>query len=520
MPVFENLKLPIGESLEHKLLKLDPKMKSFRILRKSLDARHKDKIHHLISAETYSTQEPPPYNFTSPPKLNPLPEKSAAPTTTIIGAGPAGLFSALWLLERGLSCQVIERGKPVLPRMKDIAQHWRHGKIHPDSNVCFGEGGAGAFSDGKLITRIKSPFKKFVMEQMVRFGAPEEILYLANPHVGSNKIRGIINKLTAYLNANGCPVRFETRAEQFEWETNKLKSITTQNGEKIESDFFVLATGHSAHDIYEKMLEADVPCETLNIAMGFRAEHPQVWVNEAQYGSRWEHPDLPVANYKLTCHNPQTNTGVYSFCMCPGGYVLASSAQEGRMVVNGMSNYNHGSSYANSGIVITIQKDKWYPSGPRQALEFQAQIERKTFEKVKEAGGTIEVPAQRVEDFLANRVGPLPKSSCPSGVIAVNLRDIYPPELTEAFVEALHDFNRKMPGYVSKDAVLHGIESRTSSPVRICRDDETLHSPKYINLYPSGEGAGFAGGITSAAVDGIKVAEAICKMVERTLAKV
>lgn len=516
MPVFENLKLPIGESLEQKLRKLDPTMRSFRILRKSLDARRKDRLHHVISAETFASGQPPAYKWSTPSRLL---SPHALPTTTVIGAGPAGLFAALWLLERGLPCQILERGKPVLARMKDIAQHWRHGKIHPDSNVCFGEGGAGAFSDGKLITRIKSPHKRFVMEQMVRFGAPEEILYLANPHVGSNKIRGIINRLTAYLNENGCPVRFETRAEDFKWSENRLVSVRTQHGEEIAADNFILAAGHSAHDIYDKLLDGNVPCETLNIAMGFRAEHPQEWVNEAQYGSRWDHPDLPVANYKLTCHDERTHLGVYSFCMCPGGYVLASSAQPGRMVVNGMSNYNHGSRYANSGIVITVNKDRWYPEGPRQALEFQASIERKTQQKVIAAGGTIEVPAQRVEDFLANRVGPVGNSSCPSGVIAVNLRDIYPPELTEAFVKALHDFQRKMPGYISPDAILHGVESRTSSPVRISRDEVRLHSPKYHNLYPSGEGAGFAGGITSAAVDGIRVAESICESVERTLAK-
>lgn len=510
MPVFENLKLPIGDSLEKRLRKLDPSMRSFRILKKSLDARRKDRLQHVYTVETFRSVEAPPHEFRGPSKIS---CDKRLPTTTVIGAGPAGLFAALWLLERGMPVQLIERGKPVLPRMKDISQHWRHGKVNADSNVCFGEGGAGAFSDGKLITRIKSPFKNFVMEQMVRFGAPDEILYLANPHVGSNKIRTIINNLTKHLNANGCPIHFETRAEVFEWNDSSLMRITTKDGRVFESDKYILATGHSAHDIYEKLFAADVPCETLNIAMGFRAEHPQIWVNQAQYGSRWEHPELPVANYKLTCHNEKSNLGVYSFCMCPGGYVLASSAQEGRMVVNGMSNYNHGSKYANSGIVITINKDKWFPGGPREALKFQEMIERKTQQKVLDAGGTIEVPAQRVEDFLNNRVGPLGKSSCPSGVIAVNLRDIYPAELTQAFVEALGDFNRKMPGYISKDAILHGVESRTSSPVRVTRDDESMHSPKFKNLYPSGEGAGFAGGITSAAVDGIRVAEAICKSI-------
>ena len=510
MPVFENLKIMLGESLEKRLQKLDPKMKSYRILKKSLDARRKDRLHHVYTAETFPTSEAPPHVFAGPARVF---AKKELPTTTVIGAGPAGLFAALWLLERGMPVQLLERGKPVLPRMKDISRHWRHGQISADSNVCFGEGGAGAFSDGKLITRIKSPFKSFVMEQMVRFGAPEEILYLANPHVGSNKIRTIINNLTKYLSENGCPIHFETRAEEFHWSGDRLDRIVTPDGRVFKSDNYVLATGHSAHDIYDKLFEGGVPCETLNIAMGFRAEHPQVWVNEAQYGSRWEDPELPVANYKLTCHDDRTQLGVYSFCMCPGGYVLASSAQPGRMVVNGMSNYNHGSPYANSGIVVTVHRDTWFPGGPKEGLKFQADIERKTQEKVWAAGGTIQVPAQRVEDFLADRVGSVGKSSCPSGVIAVNLRDIYPPELTRAFTEALQDFNRKMPGYIAKDALLHGVESRTSSPVRVVREDESLCSPKFRNLYPSGEGAGFAGGITSAAVDGIRVAEAICSSI-------
>ncbi len=507
MPQFEHIKVPLGESLKEKLQMLDPKMKSFRILKKSLDARRKDRLHYVYSVETFESDVAPAYKFQAPNKLDSIKLK---PTTTVIGAGPAGLFAALWLLERGLPCQVIERGKPVLPRMKDIAQHWRHGNIVEDSNVCFGEGGAGAFSDGKLITRIKSPYKKFVMEQMVRFGAPDEILYLSNPHVGSNKIRTIINRLTKYLDENGCPVKFETRADKFIWSKDKLEKIIDQNGQEIVSDHFILATGHSAHDVYRKLFEGGVPCEALNMAMGFRVEHPQVWVNEAQYGREWQHSELPVANYKLTCHSGETNLGVYSFCMCPGGYVLASSAQQGQMVVNGMSNYNHASPFANSGIVITIDRHKWYGDDPVKGLEFQTQIERAAQKLVHDQGRKLEVPAQKVVDFMSNRTGILEKSSCPSGVVATNMRSLYPEALTNAFMEALENFNRKMPGFVSEKAMLHGVESRTSSPVRVVRDSESMSSPKYLNFYPSGEGAGYAGGITSAAVDGVKVAEAIC----------
>ena len=484
---------------------MDPTCKSYRILKKSLDARNKRNLHHVYSVETFTTETPPPLEFEELDKA----QGKKLPITGIIGAGPAGIFAALRLLERGMPCFILERGRPIMERMRDISKHWKKGIVHPDSNVCFGEGGAGTFSDGKLITRIKSPLIRYTMEQFVRFGAPEEILYLANPHVGSNKIRKIINKLSLYLNENGCPVHFNTRAEKFNWSEDKLLSVQDCDGTEFKADRWILATGHSAHDIYEKIIDAGVPCEAKSMAMGFRVEHPQVWVNEAQYGERWEHEELPVANYKLTCHDKDSGIGVYSFCMCPGGFVLPSSAQPDRMVVNGMSNYNHGSPFANSGIVISIDKDKWYPGGPLDALKFQDKIERKTQEKVKEAGGTIEVPAQRVIDFLKNQVGELGKSSCPSGIIPVNLRDIYPEELTQAFHKAMKNFNRKMPGFIADQAILHGVESRTSSPIRVLRDNIELNSPKFKNLYPSGEGAGFAGGITSAAVDGIKIAESI-----------
>jgi uncharacterized protein len=505
MATLTNIKIRLDDDLFTKVKKMDPTCKSFRILKKSLDARNKQNLHYLYSVETFETENPPALVFEKLDKA----KSAKLPVTGIIGAGPAGIFAALRLLERGMPCFILERGCPIMDRMRDISKHWKKGIINPDSNVCFGEGGAGTFSDGKLITRIKSPLIRYAMEQFVRFGAPEEILYLANPHVGSNKIRKIITKLTEYLMANGCDVHFHTRAEKFIWGEDKLQSVKDTDGKEFKADRWILATGHSAHDVYEKIIDGGVPCEAKSMAMGFRVEHPQTWVNKAQFGERWEHEELPVANYKLTCHDKDSGIGVYSFCMCPGGFVLPSSAQPGRMVVNGMSNYNHGSPFANSGIVISIDKDKWYPGGPLDALKFQEKIESKTQEKVKEAGGTIEVPAQRVEDFLKNRVGKLGKSSCPSGIIPVNLRDIYPSELTGAFHRAMKNFNRKMPGFIADQAILHGIESRTSSPIRILRDKNKLNSPKFTNLYPSGEGAGFAGGITSAAVDGIKIADSI-----------
>ena len=505
LPKFNNISLSPGADIDAALRKLDPDFQSYRILKQSLDARKKKKIMFIYSIETFSTEMPPP-----PEKieLEKFPGEKL-PTTTIIGAGPAGLFAALRLVERGLPCRILERGRPILQRMRDISRHWKRGEVHPDSNVCFGEGGAGTFSDGKLITRIKSEHIDYVMQRFVNFSAPEEILYLANPHVGSNRIRKVINAISTYLQENGCPIDYDCRVEEFHMQDRQIHAVTCADGRTFEADNIILATGHSAHDVYRSLVNTQIECEAKSFAMGFRIEHPQSFINKAQYGSLWDHPKIPVANYKITCHDKKSDLGVYSFCMCPGGYVLPSSAQPGQMVVNGMSNYNHGSKFANSGIVITIDKDRWLGNSALDALAFQTNIEKRCFDMNKDAGSTIQVPAQHPIDFLENRVGPVGRSSCPSGVTPVNMAELYPKELSEAFGQALYNFERKIPGFLHKDALLHGIESRTSSPIRIVRDKQSLLSPSCDNLYPSGEGAGYAGGITSAGVDGVRCAEAI-----------
>ena len=505
MPLFNNLSLSPGADLEQALKKLDPTFKSYRILKKSLDARKKKKIMYIYSIETFTTPTPPPREKIV---LETFQSKSK-PMTTIIGAGPAGLFAALRLVERGLPCRIIERGKPILDRMRDISRHWKKGELNEDSNVCFGEGGAGTFSDGKLITRIKSEFIDYVMQRFVDFGSPDEILYLANPHVGSNLIRKVISKLSEYLQEKGCNIEYGTRVEEFHMVDAQLQAVTCSDGRKFESDEWILASGHSAHDIYKSLIAANVLCESKSFAMGFRIEHPQKFIAQAQYGKLYNHPDMPVANYKISCHDKKSDLGVYSFCMCPGGYVLASSAQAGHMVVNGMSNYNHGSPFANSGLVITIDKDKWLGNDPLKALEFQNKIEQRTFQVAKNARASIEVPAQTPANFMKGKVGKIGKSSCPSGIISTDMSEIYPKELTEAYKKALENFERKIPGFINNNALLHGVESRTSSPIRVPRDKANLQSPSCSNLYPCGEGAGYAGGITSAGVDGIRCAEAI-----------
>ena len=502
MPLFRNIKVRLNEDLDEVLKKKYNDFESYRILKKSLDARRKNDIYYVYEIEIFYDKE------SIQEKTFFLNKVTTQKKVIIIGAGPAGIFSAMRLISRGIPCQILERGKPILERMRDISSYWKTGKMNQDSNVCFGEGGAGTFSDGKLITRIKSEYIPYIMDCFIKFGAPDDIRYLANPHIGSNKIRKVISQMTNWLSKQGCEICYNSTVSHFEFDKNKLVSVSTKEQKKYDADYFILATGHSAHDIYLKLLDSPISCESKSMAMGFRIEHNQKWVNKTQYGSFWEHPKLPVANYKLTYHNKKNDIGVYSFCMCPGGYVLASSAQEGHMVVNGMSNSGHNSPYANSGVVVTIDKNKWYPQGTKRALDFQSEIEKKTQQLVYKAGGTNQVPVQKVLDFLQNKKGKVAKGSCPSGTIAVNLRDIYPEEINTSIIEALHNFNRKMKGYLD-NALLYGVESRTSSPIRIIRDKQELCSNEVNNFYPSGEGAGYAGGITSAAVDGIKIAEAI-----------
>lgn len=500
----KDLKLGIDEDLEEKLRLLDPDFSSYRILKKSVDARSKQKLHWVYSVELFSEGESPQERFQVPESI------TSKERPLIVGTGPAGLFAAIRLVEQGLTCDLFERGSNCDQRILAINKFWRYGKLNPENNVCFGEGGAGLYSDGKLITRIKSPHIPYVMRRMVDFGAPAEVEYLSNPHIGSNKIRRLIPKMRQYLIDKGCRIHFDTKVTDLLVEKNQIIGLQTEGGQQHFSNFVILATGHSADDVFEILKNKEVAMQGKSFAMGLRVEHPQEWVNKTQYREYWQHPELGAANYKLAYHNKREDVGVYSFCMCPGGYVLSSGTEASGVVCNGMSNFNRNSHYANAAIVVSINHDKLFSDDPFGGLKFRRSLEQKAFNMVQEQQGGHKLPAQNMLDFLLNRNSQQNlKGSSPSGLQSARLDQLFPENIYLHLVEAFERFQSKMSGFIGEQATLYGIESRTSCPVRVLRDAEHLESTSHAGLYPCGEGAGYAGGITSAACDGVRVADAI-----------
>ncbi len=505
--------MPLDEELEERLAWLAPGHGPYRILRQSVDARQRHSPHFVYSVEVADAGEilkVEEFRLEKSPKAGEL-------RPIIIGSGPAGLFAALRLVERGIPCLLLERGSESKERIKGISKFWRHGELDPRNNVCYGEGGAGLYSDGKLITRIKSPHIPYVLNRLVQFGAPEEIQWLANPHVGSDRIRRVIPLLREFLLANGCEIRFDTQVTELIAEGKEIVGVKTEQGEKIPSTHIVLATGHSAEDMLVHLREIGVKLEAKSFAMGLRIEHPQEHINKIQYRDAAGHPKLGSANYRLAHHDIKNDVGVYSFCMCPGGYVLSSGTEADGLVCNGMSNYHRNSPYANAALVVSINQEIF--PGLWGGLEMRKALEQRAFQSVKDAGGSKELPAQKLSDFLAGRSGETIKGSSPSGTKAVRLDEILPKEMREYLLEGLNRFDRNMKGFVSESAQLYGVESRTSCPVRVTRHEESLESTSHSGLYPAGEGAGYAGGITSAACDGIRIAEKIAeKIAGRALA--
>lgn len=425
----------------------------------------------------------------------------------VVGFGPAGIFAALTLARQGYKPVVYERGEDVDKRTKTVDKFWKTGELNLESNVQFGEGGAGTFSDGKLTTRIKDFRCAFVLDELIKGGAPSEIKYESKAHVGTDLLKGVVKNIREEIKALGGEVNFSSKVEKIEYENSKLKSIVV-NGEEKPCEALVLAIGHSSRDTYEMLNEQGVSMEAKAFAIGVRIEHPQEVINLSQYGENYKHPKLHAADYRLTYQSEKLKRGVYSFCMCPGGVVVAAASEEGRLVSNGMSYHARDLANANSALVVTVNPEDFEGDSPLRGMEFQRHYESLAF---KLGGGDYKAPVQLVGDFMNDRVSTKLGRVIPSytaGYVFKELKDCLPSYVIEAIKEGIQNFDKKIKGYGDADAVLTGIETRTSAPVRIHRN-ANLESINVEGLYPTGEGAGFAGGIISAAVDGIKVAEHI-----------
>lgn len=503
MQTVSNIKLKPSEGIDElkskskKLAKIKGEIKYFKILKKSLDARDKRDIHFVYTVAISDREEKEEsYAYE---------RVKGTPSCLVVGAGPCGLFAGLFLARRGFSVTLIDRGESVENRKNSVDRLKSEGVLNLESNIQFGEGGAGAFSDGKLNTQTNSPLIKLALSTFIEYGAPEEIGYDSKPHIGSDKLPFVVKNIREEIKKLGGKVLFNTKLEDLTINNGRVESVVI-NGEKQSFDEIVLAVGHSARDTFKMLSNRLISMERKDFAVGLRIEHLQEDINEAQYGENYD-KSLPVADYKLVSH--ASSRGVFTFCMCPGGYVVPSASEEGMLVTNGMSNYLRNGKNANSAIIVQVGSGD-YGEGLFDGVNFQRELERKAF---LSGGGNYSAPVQLLKDYLKNKkssgygkVEPTYTPKC----TPTDLNPIFSESINSALKLAILDMGKRLKGFDCGDAVLTGVESRTSSPIRILRG-EGLSSISASNLYPSGEGAGYAGGIMSAAVDGIRISEFISK---------
>jgi uncharacterized protein len=499
---------------------------SFSIFKRSFDARKRGESSLVYILDVETTQETRLLqHFKKDPHVRIAPDMSyrvvaqapsdLAQRPIIIGTGPCGMFAGLMLAKMGFRPLILERGKAVRDRTVDTFGFWRKKGLNPESNAQFGEGGAGTFSDGKLYSQVSDPqyYGRKVLTELVNAGASPEILYINKPHIGTFKLVRIVENIRTAIESLGGEIRFQSRVQDIQIEDGQMRGVTLASGEQICSDHVILAVGHSARDTFQMLFERGVYIEAKPFSIGFRVEHPQSLIDRSRFGPRAGHPLLGAADYKLV-HHCENGRSVYSFCMCPGGLVVAAASEPGRVVTNGMSQYTRNEPNANSAIVVGITPAD-YPGHALAGIDFQRRLEEQAFEL---GGGTYEAPGQLVGDFLAARPSQTLGTVQPSYTPGVRLGDLslsLPDYAITAIREAIPAFNKQIDGFAMHDAVLTGVETRTSSPIRIKRqeDGQSLNTK---GLYPAGEGAGYAGGILSAGIDGIKIAEAVALSILKT----
>ncbi|WP_417578724.1 NAD(P)/FAD-dependent oxidoreductase [Nitrincola sp.] len=512
----------LRQAILERLLLRDEELLSFSVFKRSYDARKKNteiSFVYIIHLSTPDDEEVLT-RFKDDPQVIPAPDTVYYPVACapeglterpiVIGFGPCGLFAAMILAQMGFKPIVLERGRNVRQRTQDTWALWRKHQLSPESNVQYGEGGAGLFSDGKLYSQVKDPkfYGRKVMQEFVKAGAPDNIMYVSKPHIGTFRLTSVVAKMRAEIIALGGEIRFESRVTDLIIDAGQIRGVELADGTQIPSNHVVLALGHSARDTFRMLHRKQVFIEPKPFAIGFRIEHPQSMIDNARLGKYAGHEALGAADYKLI-HHAKNGRAVYSFCMCPGGQVVAATSEEGRVVTNGMSQYSRKERNANAGIVVGIDPEKDFPGSPLAGIELQEKLEAIAYQL---GGCDYSAPAQLVGDFIKGRPSTTLGEVIPSyqpGVKLCDLADALPDYVIEAIREALPAFGKKIRGFDREDAVLTGIESRTSSPIRITRDANSLQSLNVRGLYPAGEGAGYAGGILSAGIDGIKVAEAL-----------